>query len=342
MTLSHDIAQIDFRKILLIRFARLGDVVLLVPSIRALRSRYPHARIDVLVDQRYTDILEMCSAVDRVIPVNRLAMRDGSKMRALAGIVQLARSLRREAYDLALDFHSFRETNLLVWHSRASFRLGLKRVDGDYLPFCFNQKPVLEDKRQHVASVYLSLLEPLGIKSEKTDIHLDLSRADIARAQEYLRDHQVSKGKLIAGFNVGAGSPGRVWPKEQFAALADRIVERHQGQIVLFAGPQEESTAREIGRLMINGAPVIAGNRSLRELAAVMAQCHVLLSNDTGPMHLGPAVGVPTLGLFTVGYPEHYQPLGNLSGYVKCDSVEQLDLETVYQHFLQMLVSLPK
>ncbi|HEU0007076.1 MAG TPA: hypothetical protein VFS12_13915, partial [Terriglobia bacterium] len=74
----------EFNKILLIRFARLGDVILLVPSIRALRSRYPKATIEVLVDHRYAGILEMCSAVDRVIPVNRLEMRDGGKIRAIA------------------------------------------------------------------------------------------------------------------------------------------------------------------------------------------------------------------------------------------------------------------
>src|SRR5438034_5147783 len=114
-------------RILLIRFARLGDVILLVPAIRLLRQRFPNANIAVLVDHRYAPILQMCSAVDEVIAINRAAMRGGSKLVAAREIFNLAKRLRRRRYELVIDFQSFRETNLLAGYSQATFRLGLRR-----------------------------------------------------------------------------------------------------------------------------------------------------------------------------------------------------------------------
>src|SRR5437867_9825922 len=107
-------------RILLIRFARLGDVILLVPAIKLLRKRFANANITVLVDHRYAPILQMCSAVDEVMGVNRLAMRDGSKLVAAREIFNLAKRIRGRRYDIVIDFQSFRETNLLVWYSQAT------------------------------------------------------------------------------------------------------------------------------------------------------------------------------------------------------------------------------
>jgi ADP-heptose:LPS heptosyltransferase len=86
---------------------------------------------------------------------------------------------------------------------------------------------------------------------------------------------------------------------------------------------------------------IAAPNLTLPQLAALFSLCQVLVSSDTGPMHLGAAAGVPTLGLFSVSKPDHYHPLGTSSRYVKCGSMEQLDVETVYQNFLRILASLP-
>jgi len=342
VTLPLNVSQIEFKKILLIRFARLGDVILLVPSIRALRSRYPKARIDVLVDHRYACILEMCSAVDRVIPVNRLEMRDGGRFRALASMFRLAQELRDEGYDLVLDFHSFRETHLLTWYTRARWRLGLKRVHSSYWPFCFNLGPVLEDDALHVSAVFLSILGFLGISPVSNGHWLDLNSELRQEADSFLNRHPVEAGALRIGFNLGAGSQSRTWPPERFAELAERIIQRHKALVIAFTGPNEELLSSEFCRRVRSARVIPAPNLALPQLAALFSRCHVLVSNDTGPMHLGAAAGVPTLGLFSVARPNHYHPLGASSRYVKCDSMEQLDLETVYQHFLQMLVSLPQ
>ena len=327
----------NYEKILLIRFARLGDVILLVPSIRMLRRHFPHAQIDVVAGRRCAPVLGMCSAVNNVISVNRLEMRDGSKLAAIRNIFRLSERIRKERYDLVLDFHSFRETNLLAWYSRAKWRLGLRRTHGAYLPFCFNLNPVLEDKSLHVSSVFLTLLGPLGIQPTEANPLLDLCADDLKKADQFLQRYEVSLNDTLIGFNIGAGARSRMWPLEKFANLAPKLNLRFGARIILLSGPQDEDSSQKASKLMFEHRPVVAHNLALRELAAIVSRCQVLVSNDTGPMHLGPAVGVPTLGLFSVGYPEHYKPLGSYSRFLKANPIERLEVKEVYEHLIEMI-----
>jgi len=315
---------------------------LLVPSIRALRNRYPKARIDVLVDHRYAPILELCSAVDRVIPVNRLEMRDGGKARALGAMCRLARNLRREAYDLVLDLHSFRETHLLAWCSGSRWRLGLKRVHSPYWAFCFNLGPVFEDDRLHVSEVFLSALSLLGIAPVSNGHLLELDSKLIQEAESFLNRHPMGASTLRVGLNLGSGSQSRTWPPARFAELGERILQRHDAVLIAFSGPGEESLSSEFCRRLGSNRVIPAANFALPQLAAMFSCCHLLVSNDTGPMHLGAAAGVPTLGLFSVARPGHYRPLGPFSRFVTSPSIERLETESVYQEFLRMLASLPR
>ena len=183
------IQQLPAPKILVIRFARMGDVLLLVPTLKALRRNLPRAIISVLVGHRCAPIVELCSAVDEVIPVDRLAMRDGSKLKAIQDIYRLAERIRRARYDLVLDLHSFRETNLLSWYSRASWRLGLRRANAPFLRPCFNLGSVPEDKTRHVSAVFLSTLDLLGLDTGEPDYCLDLSQKDLLKGMEDFDPH---------------------------------------------------------------------------------------------------------------------------------------------------------
>jgi heptosyltransferase II len=279
----------------------------------------------------------MCGAIDEVIAVDRVAMRDGNKLVAIRDILKLAERIRRARYDLVLDFHSFRETNLLARYSQANCRLGLKRAHGPYLSFCFNLDPVLEDKSQHVSSVFRSLLNPLGIEPHDEEILLDLSADDLRMADDFLLNHGVSSDAPLLGFNVGAGSPGRIWPKENFADLAERLIRQYDARVIFFSGPQDGDFSKEVAHLTNDRRTLVANNLSLRLLAAVISRCTLLVSNDTGPMHLGPATGVPTLGLFSLGHPEHYRPLGPFSRFVRKHPIEALQVEEVYEMVLDMM-----
>ena len=322
--------------ILVIRYGRLGDVVLMVSAIKALRRCFPSAHLSVLVDQRYCQILEMCSAVNTVIPVDRIGMRDGTLLAGIGGIFRLAEAVRKAHYDLVLDFQSFRETNLLAWYSRAKWRIGLKRKQPSYLPFCFNLDPILEDKSQHVASVFSSLVSPFGNSQQIDDFSLDLQLKDIHLAELFLENHQLFQNAFLVGMNLGAGAIERIWPAERFARLADMIWKEFGAAVILFCGPQEENYARRFSRIVSCSSHAVAQNLDLKTVAAIISRCQILISNDSGPMHIGPAVGVPTLGLFSLGYPEHYRPLGKYSRFLKRTPVTSIQIDEVFNQVRDM------
>src|SRR5262249_26424635 len=124
-------------KILAIRFARFGDIVLLLPALTLIKARLPGCYIALLTDRRWAPLASMCPAIDEVLSVDRIGMRDGRPIDAVARIFQLVKDLRRRKFDAAVDCHGFRETNLLSWFSGAPLRLGLKRFDQSFLGFCF-------------------------------------------------------------------------------------------------------------------------------------------------------------------------------------------------------------
>jgi len=324
-------------KILVIRFARLGDVILLVPALRALRRRFPNAQIDVLVDSRFADVLRMCSAVTEVVAVDRIALRDESRLKSIASIFGLMLRLRRKKYDIVLDCHSFRETHLLTWFTGARWRQGLKRVHSEYLSFCFNRSPTIEDDSAHVSSVFLSMMEPLGCQSLENDHLLDVPPCRQEWTAQFLSS-ALSHRVWFVGLYVGAGSHSRTWPSENFAELARRILCKPEVRIILFCGPDEEDLLmRCCSGIAENSRIICAPNLSLPNLAAMLSRCTALVSNDTGPMHLGSASGVPTLGLFSVARPDHYHPLGRLARFIKSESIEEIPVETVFQELEDLL-----
>ena len=178
----------DISRILVIRYGRLGDLVLLIPALRALRRQFPSAHISALVDQRYAAVPEMCSAVDRVIASDRIGMRDSPWWSGALSALRSAQELRKARYDLVIDFHGFRETNLLAWYSRAPWRIGLRRNEPSYLPFCFNLEPVPEDQNQHVADRFVSLVEAVGVSPGTRDIRLEVPSENRIMAERFLRE----------------------------------------------------------------------------------------------------------------------------------------------------------
>ena len=327
----------DVSRILVIRYGRLGDLVLLIPALRALRRRFPAAHISALADQRYSPVLEMCSAVDRVIASDRIGMRDSPWWSGALNALQSAHGLRKARYDLVIDFHGFRETNLLAWYSRASWRIGLKRNEPSYLPFCFNLDPVPEDQNLHVADRFDSLLKTLGVSPGARDIQLEVPPEHRDRAERFLREKRMDGCPCLIGMNLGASAADKMWPAACFATLADKLADRFELGVLFLCGPGEEELLRQAESSLKTDRYALAGQLGLKDLAAVISRCRLLVSNDSGPMHFGPALGVPTLGLFSLSDPLHYRPQGKRSRVVRKIPVGDIEVGEVFEQAVEML-----
>lgn len=316
-------------KILAIRFARLGDVILLLPALSSLKKIFPDSALTLLTGHRCAPIAELCPAINDVLVVDRIAMRNGPVFDALREMVQLVRNVRRRQFDLVIDFHSFRETNLLTWLSNAPVRVGMKRYRAPYLGFCFNTPPVLEDKSLHVSEMFSKVVASLPAAA---------TREATNSGEPALVVPNLSQAKEPAlVLYVGAPVPERIWPPERFAEVADFAIERLGAVVSVISSKEGAALATRVQKASRNGGRVsVFTEVSLLQLAGIIASAQLFISNDTGPMHIGPALGVPTLGLFSVGYPEHFRPTGPNDRFLRGNPIDKIEVKEVIQTIQEM------
>lgn len=306
-------------KILAIRLARFGDIVLLLPALTLLKAQLPGSSLTFLTDQRWAALAAMCPAIDEVVTIDRLGMRDGTLWNALRGILRVGNDVRSRHFDVALDFHGFRETSLIARWSGAPQRMGLRRFDQPYWGWCFNLPPVIEDKAAHVSEMFLRVARgfaPSAGNSQGSALVIP------NEARQWAKE-KLPSSPYVALY-VDAPVKERIWPKERYMAVARHIVGQMHVTVVLLSGVDPGWA------VSMEGVHVLFG-LSITQLAAAIGAARMLVSNDTGPMHLGPALGVPTLGIFSVGLPQHFRPAGAHDLFVQGNPIEQVKTEEVIE-----------
>jgi len=311
-------------KILVIRLARFGDIVLLLPSLTLLKSFFPGSHLTFLTDQRLAPLAAMCPAIDDIIAVDRIAMRDGSRWNSVKSMHDVVRTVRDRQFDLAIDFQGFRETNLLTWFSASRQRIGLKLYGRSFLNYCFNLPPVPEDKAIHVSEMFTRVVERFGSASRPATPSLVVPES----SRHWAKDNLPTRP--YAAMFLDAPTPLRIWPPERFAAVADFIAGHLDLNVVAISGPEGSHLVnRMLGETKSAAKVTGLSNLTVPHLAAVVESASLWISNDTGPLHLGPILGVPTLGLFSIGLSEHFRPAGTHDRFVQGDPIETIAVEKV-------------
>lgn len=329
----------DPRNILVIDFGQLGDVVLSLPALRAIRERFPNARITVAVGKPGADIVTLSGYANATMVVDRVALRDGPKLVSIARIVQLVKNVRRLKFDFVIDLHSLSETNLLGFFSGAPKRL-FSRRPGRSLNYLANFRPAppLEDNSKHHVERYLDVLLPLGIKDAAPQPRLMPRPSDNLVIEKLLKKEKADTGKPLVGLFPGAGHPGRRWPLEHFAKLADHLTRNEGARVVVFAGPEENDLIQKI-RTLFPSSTIILDKLTVPQLASAQARLSVFVSNDTGPMHIAAAVGTSVVMLSDRPTPNSFVPREQHHRVVYGSKVGELTVEEVYSVTCEVLAS---
>ena len=331
----------DPRNILVIDFGQLGDVVMSLPALRAIRERFPQARITVAVGKPGSEIVDLTGCAETTIEVDRVNLRDGFKPLSVLRILQMIKDVRRREFDFVIDLHSFSETNLLGFFSGADKRL-FSRRPGRSLDFLanFNPKPPVDknDPDQHLVDRYLDVLLPLGIKNAPRVPKLMTRREDDRAVDKILRKARAESDAPLVGLFPGAGHPGRCWPLKSFAQLADFLIRNDGMRPVVFVGPEERHLLEEI-RGLFPSASVVLDKLSIPQLAAAQARLAAFVSNDTGPAHIAAAVGTPTVVLIALERPHAYVPLAATQKLIFNPSLAAIEVDEVYAAVRELLAS---
>ena len=322
----------DPRNILVIDFGQLGDVVMSLPALRVVREKFPRARITVAVGKPAAEIIRMSGYADATIQVDRVALRDGFKPLSILKVFQVAKDVRQRKFDFVIDLHSFAETNLLGFFSGASDRL-FSRRRGRSLDFLANFKPappVEENNRErHQVDRYLDVLRPLRITEVERVPRLATKCDDDREIDRLLRKSKAEAGAPLVGLFPGAGHESRRWPLARFAELADSLARNDAVRPVVFAGPEERPLVPQM-RSLFPSSTVILDQLTIRQLASAQARLSVFVSNDTGPVHIAAAVGVPIVLLLDGRAPDSYIPLTEPKRVIYGGSIAEIPVEEVY------------
>ncbi|HEX3281360.1 MAG TPA: glycosyltransferase family 9 protein [Pyrinomonadaceae bacterium] len=322
----------DPRNILVIDFGQLGDVVLSLPALQAIRKRFPAARITVAVGKPGAEIVDMSGYANETLVVDRVGLRDGFKPLSVVRVFGLVKDVRRRKFDFVIDLHSLSETNLLGFLSGAPKRLYARRPGRslDYLANYRPAPPVETDHRQrHLIDRYLDVLIPLEIKTAARFPKLKTRSSDDAVIEKILKKAKADAGVPLIGLFPGAGHSSRRWPLEQFAELADYLVRNDGVKVLVFVGPEEQAFVKEMRRLF-PASSLLLDQLTLPQLAAAATRLAAFVSNDTGPMHVASAVGTPVVLLLDKRAPQSYLPQGDHHRIIYNNIISDISVDEVY------------
>ncbi|MDY0039771.1 MAG: lipopolysaccharide heptosyltransferase II [Desulforhabdus sp.] len=294
------------RKILIRSTNWLGDAVMTVPAMGAVRAAFPHAEIVVVATPAVAELFAGHPACDRVMIWDKKHANRG-----LVGLLRFSLNLRKAGFDLAILFQNAIEAAIMTWLARIPNRIGY-RTDGRAMLLSHGIPISQRERRLHHTDYYLHMINRAGIRNAPGQVSLYCTQGEIEWARQKLAD------RAWIAINPGAayGSAKR-WLPQRFAATANTMYQELGAHLLLLGGPEDIAIGRQISEMMHTPHMNLIGKTSIRQLMALLSQCRLLLTNDSGPMHIAAALGTPVVAVFGPTDQTATSPVGTFSRVVR-------------------------
>jgi len=295
-------------RIVVVDLLYLGDLIFATPFIKNLRDCYPEARIDFVANANFAAVIEDNPHLDNVYSYDK----NGSLIESW----RFARELSKNDYDLGLNIHGNWRTALLLKVIGPNYSAGF----GDKGRGVFLDQEVSRLEDAHMVEVYRQFLRDLGfLELEEASLELEVAAETRDRVIEILKSYQLLGANKLIALNTGGSWATKRWPPEKFAQLADRLQEEQIGEVVFTGGPSDLERIEEIRGMMEQEAVSLAGETTLEELAALGEQIDLMVSGDSGPVHVTAAVGTDVFAIFGPSNEKKYHPYGEGSQIITND-----------------------
>jgi 3-deoxy-D-manno-octulosonic-acid transferase/heptosyltransferase-1 len=311
--------------ILIVKLSAIGDVIHTLPALNAVRKQYPDAHITWLVEEAAYGVIKGHKALDRIIVSKRKTWLKGlagrSCVKNFREVCSFVKQLRDTRYDIILDFQALLKSGVLIWLARGGRKIGFdKGMEHQEHSYIFlNERVPPVDMEVHALTRGMMLLEALGIHSPEAVFNVPVSDRDRNTADDLLMQYGIKAPKPLVAINPMAKWETKLWDNLKFANFADRLIEQVNADVI-FTGSREDSKAIEdIISNMKTRAANLAGRTDLKTLAALYEKTSIVVSTDTGPMHLAAAVGTPVMALFGPTAPWRTGPFGEGHKIIRAD-----------------------
>ncbi|MBW2969192.1 glycosyltransferase family 9 protein [Candidatus Woesearchaeota archaeon] len=293
---SYKIKDIENPKnIAVIKLWALGESVLILPMIKSIKKRFPDSKITVIARKQNSAVFENLDFIDRII------------LFEFNNFFKILKLLRK--FDLSIDCEPYLKLSGIVSWFCAKQRIGFSHTIRSWL---YTHKVYFNDK-QHEVLTFMNVAKKIGINyfPEKLE-KLKYASDNNIKIDSILKKAGISSSDKIIGFCIGAAesSKQRMWPIENFAALADKLADNKNVKIIFVGAPSETSLIENARSKMKNHSLSFAGKTSIKDLFYLAERCSLFISNDTGPMHVAAAQGTKTIGLFGPNMSVRFGPFG--------------------------------
>jgi lipopolysaccharide heptosyltransferase I len=343
--------------ILFVKLSALGDVVQSIPAFEALRNHYFSAHITWLVEEEAAELLQYYPGLDEVMVCRRRswlkALRNPLVWPKVAlDILRFCGRLRQRYYDVIIDLQGLLKSAIWVGLARGRRKIGFDRTREASWRFLNERLPPYDPDR-HALERYLDVIRYLGADVDSFRVHDLWTPTEERLLEERLREIRPNSGPPLVACHPISRWPTKLWPEANFTRLAAEMVTRLQATVVFTGSRRDRETiARIIEGAGVSGLYNWAGTTNLRELAYVCKSATVVVSTDSGPMHLAAVLGTPVVALFGPTAPWRTGPYGEASRVLRvdrdcspcfeksCDTVEcmtALKVEDVFQAVVEQV-----
>jgi lipopolysaccharide heptosyltransferase II len=285
-----------------------GDAIIALPALRAVRAKFANAHIAIVARPYVADIYKDQSICDELIPYDPKSEHRGWRGREL-----LAAALRQGKFDAALLLQNAFDAAWLAWRAQVPVRIGYARDGRSMLLTKAITVPKLGEIPAHEKFYYLELLRRAGwMETLPDDPHITLHVSGAARQRASLTllgaGAQPNALRIAVGAGASYGS-AKCWPPDRFAQALNQIVSKNEAEVILFGTAGEALVSSAIASQLRRPPIDLTGKSAIADLPALLSQCHLFLGNDSGAMHVAAAVGLPVIAVFGPTDPEGTAPV---------------------------------
>ena len=282
------------KRILVIKLWAIGDSVLTLPLIKAIKTKFKNSKVDVLTRNRIISVFQAYDNIDNIYSMDNKSQ-----------FTKLLLDFRK--YDVVFDCEPYLNLSAIL-----GFILGKQRIgfSNQWRSKLYN-KAVKFDKKQHMVQNYLDMVRILGVKYNTDKLEsLNVNKKSKKIVNNYMKNEV--KKKMLIGITPGVAesAKSRMWYENRFAKLSDRLIEELKAEVVFIDGPNNKKIVNNIISMMKNKPINSVGKFKLTETFYLISRCNIFISNDTGPMHIAAAQGCKTIGLFGPNTPVLWGPYG--------------------------------
>lgn len=296
------------KKVIFLKLAGMGDGVLVLPSIKLFKEKFPDVHICVLATKELEGIFSGKDFIDEIIIYDLYGKDSG-----IFGFLKLICKICKKRFDCSVDFEQHLYlTTILTYLSRVPKRVGFFHPlhRRDYLL----SDPVEFNDQKHMADTFLDLIRIFVPQADIKQLErITVTEQDRKYAGDLLKGLRLNDKYLIVGIHPGTSRRARTrrWQEEKFAHLADRLISDLDAKIVFTGSSLDRGSIEKIIKVMKAGARNLAGRTNLKQMAALLENFDLFISSDTGPLHLSAAMGTVTIGLYGPNTPLRYAPFGD-------------------------------